>query len=234
MIDVHSHILPGIDDGSRDYEESIEMIRCLADAGVTDIIFTPHYVPDSKWTSTRYKNQRLLANVRARLEREKIKINIHLGNEIYINAEILDLLATKAISPLADSKYVLVELPMSGEWDGYEDVLLMIKQAGYKPVLAHPERYHAFQKDYSLITELCNMGILMQCNLGSIIGQYGRKARKTIKKMAKDGLIFCLGSDIHRPRAAADLIKAQVKLGRYYDEAGLKQILDKNPRKILR
>ena len=234
MIDIHSHILPGIDDGSRDYEESIEMIRCLADAGVTDIIFTPHYVPDSKWTSTRYKNQRLLANVRARLEREKIKINIHLGNEIYINAEILDLLATKAISPLADSKYVLVELPMSGEWDGYEDVLLMIKQAGYKPVLAHPERYHAFQKDYSFITELCNMGILMQCNLGSIIGQYGRKPRKTVKKMAKDGLIFCLGSDIHRPRAAADLIKAQVKLGRYYDEAGLKQILDKNPRKILR
>ena len=234
MIDIHSHILPGIDDGSRDYEESIEMIRCLADAGVTDIIFTPHYVPDSKWTSTRYKNQRLLANVRARLEREKIKINIHLGNEIYINTKILDLLATKAISPLADSKYVLVELPMSGEWDGYEDVLLMIKQAGYKPILAHPERYHAFQKDYSLITELCNMGILMQCNLGSIIGQYGRKPRKTIKKMAKDGLIFCLGSDIHRPRAAADLIKAQVKLGRYYDEAGLKQILDKNPRKILR
>lgn len=234
MIDVHSHILPGIDDGSRDYEESIEMIRCLADAGVTDIIFTPHYVPDSKWTSTRYKNQRLLANVRARLEREKIKINIHLGNEIYINTEILDLLATKAISPLADSKYVLVELPMSGEWDGYEDVLLMIKQAGYKPILAHPERYHAFQKDYSLITELCNMGILMQCNLGSIIGQYGRKPRKTIKKMAKDGLIFCLGSDIHRPRAAADLIKAQAKLGRYYDEVALKQIIDKNPRKILR
>ena len=139
-----------------------------------------------------------------------------------------------AISTLADSKYVLVELPMSGEWDGYEDVLLMVKQAGYKPILAHPERYQAFQKDYSLITELCNMGILMQCNFGSIIGQYGRKARKTIKKMAKDNLIFCLGSDIHRPRAATDLIKAQTKLGRYYDEAGLKQILEKNPRKILR
>ena len=234
MIDIHSHILPGIDDGSRDYEESIEMIRCLADAGATDIIFTPHYVPDSKWTSTRYKNQRLLTNVRARLEREKIKVNIYLGNENYINTEILDLLASKTISPLADSKYVLIELPMSGEWDGYEDVLLMVKQAGYKPILAHPERYQAFQKDYSLITELCNMGILMQCNFGSIIGQYGRKARKTIKKMAKDDLIFCLGSDIHRPRAAADLIKAQAKLGRYYDEAGLKQILEKNPRKILR
>ncbi len=233
MIDVHSHILPDIDDGSRNLKESIEMIRCLVASDVTDIILTPHFVPDSRWTSSRDQNLALLANLRALLKQEKINVKLYLGNENYISPEILDLLNSGTISTLADSKYVLLELPMSGEWDSYEDVFLMLKQSGYQPILAHPERYQAFQKDYSRITNLCDMGILMQCNLGSVIGQYGRKARKTIKKMAKDDLIFCLGSDIHRPRAAKDLIKAKAKLGRYYDAAGLNQILENNPRKIL-
>ena len=229
MIDIHSHLLPNIDDGSRSFEDSVAIINGLASVGVTDIIITPHYVAETEWVSTRTKNQVLIADLRSRVK----GVKLYLGNEIYIDQNIAQRLKKGIISPLADSKYLLVELPMSGEYEGYEDILLSLIQAGYKVILAHPERYHTSHKKLDKLIELRDMGVLFQCNLGSIIGQYGKNAQKTIKKLAKADMIYCFGTDIHHRRDYSEITKAQKKLRKYYSEEELQTLLDTNPRKIL-
>lgn len=233
MIDIHSHILPGIDDGAADIDASVELVRELSENGVTDIVATPHYVDETNYVSDCAANSKLLRKLRTRLKKEKINVELYLGNEIYISPKILELLDAKKITGISSSKYLLVELPMSGEFMSYEDIFLELQRAGYVVVLAHPERYTSFQKDYSLVEELYNMGVLMQCNVGSFIGQYGRAARKLAMWLAGSEMIFALGTDIHHPRGPKFMPAAMKKLSRFYDTFELDEILIKNPKRIL-
>ncbi len=231
MIDVHSHILYGIDDGSRSISESADILDGLKEQGFTDIILTPHYVVDTKYISPRRKNLELLDSLKGAAP-EGIKL--HLGNEIYIDRTIDELLKKHTISSLANSKYLLVELPMSGEYEGYEDIFDNLRLKGYQVVLAHPERYSATHHDFSILERLQESGVLFQCNYGSFIGQYGRKSQKLVKKLAKNKMIFTLGTDIHRDRDYSEITKALKKLRKYYTEEEIKDLTENNARKILK
>ena len=233
MIDIHSHILPGIDDGAADIDASVVLIRELVDNDVTDIIATPHYVDETNYVSKVSANTKLLKKLRTRLKKEKINVELHLGNEIYIGPKILELLEAGEISALASSKYLLVELPMSGEYPGYMDVFMELQRAGYKVILAHPERYTAFLKDFDSIVELYDMGVLLQCNMGSFIGHYGKASRKIAERLAKNDMIFAVATDIHHPRGPKFMPAAIKKLSRFYDTFELEDILEKNPRKAI-
>lgn len=233
MIDLHSHILPGIDDGAEDFDASLELVRELCDGGVTDVFATPHYVDETVYVSKRDHNLSLLRQLQEKIEAEKLPIRLHLGNEIYITPRILKLLETGEITTLSQSKYLLVELPMSGDFSGYEDIFLNLIRAGYNVVLAHPERYDSFQKDFALVLRLSEIGVFFQCNLGSFVGQYGKAAMKLARKMAKEKMIFALGSDIHHPRGKDFISKSISKISKYFDEMELDEILVTNPRKIL-
>lgn len=235
MIDTHSHVLPGIDDGSKSFKESLDILRGLAKQGITELICTPHYIAETKQISTRAKNEKLLKELQTKADEQEINIQLHLGNEIYIDRDIAKFLRTKKISPLSgQGKYLLIELPMSGEFPQYEDIFIDLQQKGWKIILAHPERYQTTKKDYDIITNLHKSGILFQCNLGSFIGQYGRHAQKTARKIAKDNYIFCLGTDIHRRRDYSEIAKSIKKLSKIYKEEELNKILSKNAQKILR
>lgn len=122
---------------------------------------------------------------------------------------------------------------MSGDYPGYYDIFLSLIRAGYKVILAHPERYSAFHRDFSLVTELYDMGVLLQCNLGSFVGQYGKTARKLVERLAKEKMIWAMGSDIHHLHGDRWIPSAVKKMSKYYSENELKEILDLNPRKIL-
>ena len=233
MIDLHSHILPGIDDGASSISDSVELVRELASGGVTEIFATPHYIDETIWTSPRDDNLKLLESLQERLDEEGVDVKIHLGNEIYINREILDLLKSDKISPMGESKYVLVELPMSGDFPGYLDIFLELLRAGYKVILAHPERYTNFQDNFELLSELYEMGVLLQCNIGSFVDQYGKAARKLAVKLAKEKMIFGVGTDIHHLRGKKFLPEASKKLGKYYSSDELEEILVGHPREIL-
>ncbi|MBR3322291.1 phosphoesterase [Candidatus Saccharibacteria bacterium] len=234
MIDIHAHILPGVDDGARTFDVSANMIRELWEQGVTKIIATPHYVDETIYMSSKETNLELLLKLRQKLVDEKVGVEVYLGNEIYINEKIGDLIEKGEIATLADSKYILVELPMSGEYPGYKDVLVELMEDGYKVILAHPERYVAIQEDFEIVRELCDAGILLQCNMGSIIGQYGKSAKKTIQKLAKNKMIFAFGSDIHHCHDRRDLLVAQDRLKKYYNDTELAILLVDNPGKILK
>ena len=234
MIDIHSHILPGIDDGAETFVDSVEMACELATQGVTDIIATPHFVEDSIYESPRAKNQELLAELRSLLQERDIKVNLYLGNEIYITDKIDSLVKDGIISTLADSKCILVELPLNDEFTNYEDILESLRFFGYKVILAHAERYAIFQEDYQRLMELHEMGILFQCNMASILGKYGKEVKNQAKRLMKEKLIFCFGSDMHHAKGKNEITKAIKKMRKYYSDRELDKVLDKNPDKILK
>ncbi|MBR2840101.1 hypothetical protein IKE82_02110 [Candidatus Saccharibacteria bacterium] len=233
MIDIHSHVLPGVDDGAETLADSVEILRELAAQGVTDVIATPHYVDETIYMSPRRENARLLDELRHELSREKVDVRLYLGNEIFIFGKISDLTKINRIASLNDSEYLLVELPMSGEYPNHEDVFRDLIREGYKIVLAHPERYTAAQEDFAMLERLFEMGVLLQCNTGSFIRQYGKHAEKTAVRLAKAGMIFALGSDVHHVRGREDITLTLKKLRKYYNSDELEQVLVGNPRKIV-
>ena len=233
MIDLHSHILPGVDDGSRNFEDSLAILRGLEKQGITRVVLTPHYVTETNYNSSFVKNQKIFAELQKKVKAEKIKIKLHLANEIYIDPEIRKLIRTKKISGINGTKNLLIELPMSGEFEGYEDIFLSLQRAGYTVVLAHPERYRAMHKAYKIIGRLQSQGILMQCNLGSLVGQYGKHAKRTVKKMLKDDLVYCFGTDIHHERDYNEIAVARKKLIKLTDEKKKNKLLYTNTKKLL-
>jgi len=234
MIDIHSHLLYGIDDGSRSIVESAYIIKSLSEIGYTDIILTPHFINSSSYMSTRENNLDLLDRLKVELVKHQIPVNLYLGNEIYIDSDIIKLFKEGIISSLNDSKYLLIELPMSGENEIYYDVFLDLINMGYKVVLAHPERYISFQKDFNKVYELKEIGVLFQCNVGSILGDYGSHAKKTIKRLLKEHLITFMGTDIHHKKENYNFAeKAKKKFSKYLTEDEINDIFENNARKLL-
>ena len=233
IIDVHAHILPGIDDGAKTLTDSIEIARWLAEQGVTDVIATPHFVDESEYVSTRIENSKLLVLLQNELRKQNINIRIHLGNEIYICEHIAELISAGKISTLAGSRYILVELPLDMEYPGYEDYLRDLIDDEFRVVLAHPERYSLLQRNYKLAKSLRNMGVLFQCNYGSLSGKYGIEARNLVHKLAKDKMIFTLGSDAHRRSRTDYVTLGREKLLKYYNEREISELIRTNPEKIL-
>lgn len=198
MTDVHSHILFGIDDGSRTISESVELLKKLKSVGFNNVILTPHFIVDSIYNSSYESNMKIYNELKERLINENIDINIYLGNEIFIDKNIPTLLEKNIIISLNDTKYVLVEFPMHNKLLNLEDILYEIRSRGYEVIIAHPERYDIFKKDYSIVDKLREDGFLFQGNYSSILGYYGKDCIKLLKYMLKRHYIDFLGTDIHR------------------------------------
>ena len=233
MIDIHSHIIPGVDDGARNFDESVGIIKELAAQGVTDIIASPHFVNETIYVSPAKSNKELLEKLRGFLKDEGVEVNLYLGNEIFIDEDILGLLKKGLVSPLVGSKYLLVELPFSETSMSYEDIFASLLENGYKVLLAHPERYPFFHDDYEKLVELYKNGVLFQCNMASLVGKYGKNAFKTVRRLAKDDFIFAFGNDAHHFGHNGYVKAAMKKLSKYYDNNGLKRVLEGNAKKIL-
>lgn len=197
MTDIHSHILFDVDDGSDSIEESIELLKKMSSVGFDKVILTPHYIESSEYTSENEEKLEKLEQLKKVVKENNIDIKIYLGNEIFINKELINYIKENKIYSLNNSKYILVELPFHNQILNIEDIMYEIKYNGFIPIIAHPERYTYFQEDYTLVENLKNEGILFQSNYSSILGHYGKGAKKLMKKMLKDRYIDYLGTDIH-------------------------------------
>jgi len=234
MIDIHSHLLYGIDDGSKSIEESVSILKDLYRVGITDIILTPHYIKDSQYTSSRKNNLIILDNLKKELQKKNIPINLFLGNEIYIDEDIYGLLQKGIISGLNNTKYLLIEIPMSGEHTTYIDIFRDLINKGYHVILAHPERYLAFQKDFNKVYELEKMGVYFQSNIGSLVGDYGENAEKMVKRLLKEKKIAFFATDIHHKKHDYGKWERAKKVARkYISEKELKRLLIDNPSQLL-
>ena len=234
MIDIHSHLIYGVDDGSKSIETSLKILDDLSKNGITDIILTPHYITDTNYVSSKTENITKFLELKREVKKQGININIYLGNEIYIDPNILELIKENKMCTLNNSEYILVELPMSGNYPDYQEIFSDLIKIGFKVVLAHPERYAAFQKDYSKVLEMVDMGVLLQCNIDSITGYYGNNAKKTIKRILKDKLVTFVGTDIHSVKNDYSYLeKAKNKFKKYLTDEEIEDIFVNNPKRII-
>ena len=200
MTDIHNHLLFGIDDGAKTIEDSIDVLRDMYNFGYKNVILTPHYIKDSNYSSSAKENYKRLKALKDALKENNININLYLGNEIYIDENIYDLLLKREIYPLNGTNFLLIELPISGEFENYVEIFEYLISKGCNVILAHPERYISFQKDFSKVYELEKIGVYFQSNLDSLIGRYGEDAQRTIRRLLKEKKISFLATDIHHKK----------------------------------
>lgn len=235
MIDIHSHILPGIDDGARNVEESMDLIRQAYSNGVTDIIVTPHYMTGSDYISDNAEKRKVITRLKYYVKKEKIPINIYLGNEVFVENDMLKYKKNKQITTLNNSKYLLFELPLNYKFNGLNDVVFNLEANKIIPVIAHPERYACVKEDPSIIEDLINKGVLFQCNLGSFLGVYGKKSKEIVILLLKHHAITFMGSDIHRSGNEFYNRIDEVKniMRKYIDDSEIEDIFVNNAKRVL-
>lgn len=231
MIDLHSHIIFGIDDGSDSIEESIKIIEKAKEQGVTEIVCTPHYIYNSEYNSQKRKNQKILNQIKKEIE----GIELYLGNEVFITDNMLSLLQKGTISSINNSKYVLMELPLCNTYHNLNEIIFQLRCEGYIPIIAHPERYLSIQSNPASITHLLEHGALLQSNIGSVTGFYGKRAQKTVKYLLKNHYVQFMSSDVHHEAYCTYnlLPKATKKIKRYTNKQYAEDILVNNAKKVL-
>lgn len=233
MIDIHCHLLHGVDDGSDDLEGSLDALKLAEKAGFTDIILTPHYIKDyydNSIENTKDKIKELKQEVLS----NNILINLHQGNEIYICDDICDLLLAGVPSTLASSKYVLFELPLTNKVFNVTDIIRKLKQNGYKPILAHPERYSYIQENPNELIEYIRAGVLIQSNYGSIVGRYGKDTEKTLGKLLENNMVHLLASDTHKRGFVYEEMSFILdELSKYASKQTIKRLTNSNPKCII-
>lgn len=197
MIDMHSHILPNIDDGARSVEETFHLIQEAKEVGFEAIIATSHYM-EGYYETDAPEREVWVKAIYDKLQEKNIDINLYLGNEIYLSENMITLLEEGKASTINDTSYVLFEMPLNVEPLNLYDVIYEMQQYKLVPILAHPERYSFVQEEPELIYDLIQKGVLMQANYASIIGYYGQKAQMIVKKLLENNMIHFLGSDVHR------------------------------------
>lgn len=234
MIDFHTHILYGIDDGCKTIEESINILKKLERQNVKDIVLTPHYIENSDYNCNNEKKEFLLTKLKNQIKIENIDINLYLGNEIYRTDSIIELIDKNEIKTINNSKYILIEFPFMNEDNNMKDYIYNLILSGYIPVIAHPERYEYFKKDYSKIEELFEIGAKFQINIGSIVGQYGKDSKKLVKKILKNRHAFIIGSDIHHDSNELKVKKILNKISKITDKKYCREISELNGLEIIK
>ena len=229
MIDFHTHILPNIDDGARDIEETFNLIEEAKKAGFNKIVLTPHYMEGYYETDVAEREVWLDA-ISKNLYIKKFDGKLYIGNEIYMSENLIKLLEDAKASTINNTSYVLFELPLNAEPLNLYDIIYEMQQYKIVPILAHPERYSFIRKEPELLYDLAQKGVLMQCNFGSIIGQYGNSAKIFVKKMFENNYVHFLGTDVHRQNTIYKKIpECLMEIRRIIGVENLIKITDTNP-----
>ncbi|MBE6051525.1 MAG: capsular biosynthesis protein [Clostridium sp.] len=197
MIDIHSHILSGIDDGSQSKEMTLEMLRQAAKDGTEKIVATPHFCR-GYGESTYEEVKELVKDIRNLAKEEEINIDIYHGQEVYYSESMLNDYNEGIIGTINDSKYMLFEFPMTVEPD--EDafnIIYELQLKGLVLILAHPERYKFVINNPEKINRFIDEGVLFQLNSGSLEGKFGDKVKKTANILVENGIYNFIGSDAH-------------------------------------
>jgi len=199
LIDIHTHILPCIDDGSPDIETSIELIKTEIEQGVTDIFVTPHYYHLRGFISPVEENKKLFRTLKEEVKKQGLEVNLYLGTEIYYNRKTLRNLKNNIVKPLGNSKHVLIEFSLSKEIEDIPEAINNLTAKGYVPVIAHPERYPYIKKIEPYVY-MKKMGAKIQINASALLGKYGGKIKKFVLKLIEKNLVDFVASDMHNFR----------------------------------
>jgi protein-tyrosine phosphatase len=205
VIDLHCHMLPGIDDGSPDEATSLEMARIAAADGIRVTACTPHIYPGLYENDGAGIKQRVMA-LQRRLFDEHIDLRLTLGADAHLTPELLARLRTGTAPSLAGGRYFLLEPPHNVAPPRFAESMFAFVAAGYVPVLTHPERLTWIRAHYAVFADLVRSGVWMQVTAGSLTGRFGNAARYFGEKMLDEGLVHLLATDAHGVKHRAPLL----------------------------
>lgn len=198
-VDIHSHLLPGLDDGVQTMEESLELLRHFEALGYQKVYTTPHIMSDF-YRNTPEGIRQQLTEVRKAAKEEQLQIEIEAAAEYYLDEVFFDQLNHPAELLTFGNNYLLFETGFINQPAILLEAIFKMQSQGLKPVLAHPERYAYLQGNYRMAADLAERGALLQINLNSLTGYYSPMAKKTAEKLIDDGLVSFVGSDMHNSK----------------------------------
>ena len=233
IFDLHTHILPGLDDGAADSSVSQAMLRIAAEAGTTDIFATPHVISGS-WLPDWETILRAVDELNRRVAGHLPTITVHPGAEVAMDWSLLELLSSPGPYCLGGGRFILVELPLGSLPTYADEFLFTLQTRDFLPVLGHPERNPDVKKDPSRLRHWLDRGIFVQMNASSLLGTMGSRTQATAVKLLEAGQVHFIGSDAHgvgvrRP----DLREVSAMLGELLGSEGARRLLQDNPAQLL-
>ncbi len=231
MIDIHSHILPDIDDGAKKVEDSISQLRLMAEGGISDVFLTSHYFPGHyRYSKSDYMSK--FETFRQEVRHQQIDINLHPGFEVFLLPGIEDDVLNMGLT-MGDSAYVLVESELNGKPIDAYGMMYQLLRKGFKPILAHTERYVGVMVNPREVYNLMMQDVYIQVNAGSLLGYYGNKVENTAWYMTDQGWVHFIASDDHVRSSYEHMFAANVIIGDNIDEYTAKLLFCEHPRYII-
>lgn len=206
MIDIHNHLLIGVDDGPQSEEEAVALLRQAIGNGITDIVATPHHY-SGDFINFKNKIMDKMDELNRIIETHQLDITIHPGQEIRVNGSLVEELKEQKSIPLNNSKYVLVEFPFNDIPSYVETLLFDIQMNGFTPVIAHPERCKPIIKDPDKLYDFIEKGAVAQVTAGCVSGALGENLQETSLRMLENNLAHIIASDAHHAEIRPFLLK---------------------------
>jgi protein-tyrosine phosphatase len=238
LVDLHNHVLHGVDDGAGGLDESLDIARQFVSEGVTRVAATPHYNagnPSERRGADAHMVRSKIAELQPALDDAGIALSVLPGNEIYLTPESLDLLTARTVCSLGGGTTALVELSLfAGERPLYlDDLIFRLQLGGYRIVLAHPERYGFVERDVSALDTLVSGGLLLQLTAPALLGDYGGGIRRTAERLLRRGSYSLAASDRHHPGTNRSLAALHERITRLSDGDTADLLLCENPARVL-
>jgi protein-tyrosine phosphatase len=236
MIDLHCHILPGIDDGPKTLNESLEMARIFEQAGYSQVVATPHAVPGTSWMPRPEEIRKQLAELNQAIVNEGLNLKVLPGMEIALDPQITELVDKGKVQTLAGTSYVLIEPPFQRLPLGWEHAFFDVLSRGFKVLVAHPERCVQLSAKPQLCDKLIESGVYFQINWDSFLGHHGRTTQKMAIYLASKAYIHCLATDSHdsKSRNAVQVQRTAATIEELMGPRNLQLISRENPIRLLR
>lgn len=235
IIDIHNHSIPGIDDGAKDIEMSLEMLNIAKKNGTTDIILTPHHL-NGAFNNFADDVIKSTASLKAKAKELNISINLHHGCEVHLVPETVEqLINNKALTFCGLGKAALIELPKSTIPSGTESILSELIYHEITPVIAHPERNSSLRKDHSPLFDWIEFGCWSQLTGQSCTGTFGESIQKFSFELIANNLTHFIASDAHRPKGRnPNLRQAFTMISETFDKSTATLLFHDNPSKLLK
>lgn len=231
MIDIHSHIIPGIDDGSKNMEMTLEMLKNAEREGTKEIVATPHYLLE--YGESKIEEVKVLVKeLNSIITKEGINIKVYSGQEVYFTENILKDYLDGNIGTLNDSRYMLIEFNMNRFEENIFDIIYELQVRGITPIIAHPERYRSIIKNPVEINRFIDEGYLFQLDSGSLTGNFGKEVKKTAEILLANGIYNFIGSDAHNIKSRNTGISEAIGLANN-KKNGIEKVFEESSRKML-
>jgi protein-tyrosine phosphatase len=234
MIDIHLHILPGVDDGPETIEESVALARVLMQEGVHTAVATPHFNDLFPHRSASEIKERVNA-LQQVLDHRGIQLRLFTGHEALIKPGLVEDIQSGRLATLNGSRYLLLELWNNSWLPETEQVIFELRAFGITPVIAHVERYRAIQQDSNRLLKLLEQGVLAQLTAGSLLGMQGNTARKCAETLLKKGYIHCIASDAHNLTSRpVGVLKGLQRAKELLGQAAINRLIETYPTAIIK